>query len=111
MSIGSRIKYLRQQNKMTQEEFSSKLKIHSKQLAHYESGRNVPSVDVIAKIANLCETSTDYIIQGEDKAYIKKTKINDLDLLELFRRSNKLRKTERDKIKWALKSLLNGEKE
>ncbi|MBL7069357.1 MAG: helix-turn-helix transcriptional regulator [Candidatus Omnitrophica bacterium] len=111
MELGSRIKKLRKNMKLTQDAFAGKLKIHPKQLAKYEAGRSIPSIDIIARMANFCEVSTDYLIFGEDKAIAKKTKIQDADLLEAFRRVNKLKKSDRDKIKWAVKSLLNGEPE
>jgi transcriptional regulator with XRE-family HTH domain len=111
MELGKRIKKLRKDMKLTQDEFANKLRIHSKQLAKYEAGRTIPSINVIARMANFCEVSADYIIFGEDKALSKKTKIADMELLDYFRRVNKLKKIDRDRIKWAIKSLLNGETE
>lgn len=111
MELGERIKKLRKDMKLTQDEFAGKLKIHPKQLAKYEAGRSRPSIDVIARLSNFCEISADYLIFSEDKAFAKKTRIKDLELLEYFRKANKLKKPDRDKIKWAIKSLLNGEPE
>lgn len=111
MELGGRIKKLRKDMRLTQEVFASKLKVHPKQLAKYEAGRSIPSLDIIARMANFCEVSTDYLIFGEDKALAKKARIADVDLLEYFRRVNKLKKTDRDKIKWAIKSFLNGDNE
>jgi transcriptional regulator with XRE-family HTH domain len=109
MQLGERIKKLRKDMKMTQDAFAGELKIHPKQLAKYEAGRSVPSIDIVARMANFCEVSTDHLIFGEDKAFAKKTKISDAEILEYFRKVNKLGKSDRDKIKWAIKSLLNGE--
>ncbi len=111
MELVIKIKKLRQELRLTQDEFASKLKIHSKQLARYETGRSTPIPAIIGRIANICEISTDYLILGEDKIFAKKTKIADMELLEYFRRVNKLKRIERDKIKWAIKSLLNGDSE
>jgi transcriptional regulator with XRE-family HTH domain len=109
MQVGERIKKLRKDMKLTQDEFAAKLKIHPKQLAKYEAGRSRPSINAIARIADFCEISTDYLIFGEDKTFAKKTRIQDVELMEYFRRANKLKKSDRDKVKWAIKSLLNGE--
>lgn len=111
MELGQQIKKIRKDMRLTQDVFAGKLKIHPKQLAKYEAGRSKPSLDVIARIANFCEVSTDYLIFGEDKTFAKKTKIQDVELMEYFRRVNKLKKSDRDKIKWAIKSLLNGDGE
>ena len=109
MELGDQIKKLRKEMKLTQDNFAGKLKIHSKQLAKYEAGRSTPSIDIIARIAEFCEVSTDYLIFGADKILSEKTKIADLELLDYFQRVNKLKKSDRDKIKWAVKSLLNGD--
>jgi len=109
MELGKRIKKLRKDMKLTQDSFAGELKIHPKQLAKYEAGRSAPSIDIIARIAACCEVSTDYLIFGEDKRFAKKTRIQDMELLDYFRRSNKLKKSDRDKIKWAIRSFLNGE--
>lgn len=111
MELGQRLKKIRKEMKLTQDEFSSKLNIHSKQLAKYEAGKSTPILEIIARIAKFCEVSTDYLIFGEDKSLAKKTKISDMELLEYFRRVNKLKRFERDKIKWAIKSFLNGDSE
>lgn len=111
MELGERIKKLRKDMKLTQDTFATKLRIHSKQLAKYEAGRTIPSINIIARIANFCEVSTDYLILGEDKILAKKTRVADMELLDYFRRVNKLKKVDRDRIKWAIKSLLNGEAE
>jgi transcriptional regulator with XRE-family HTH domain len=109
MELGERIKKLRKDMRLTQDVFAGKLKVHPKQLAKYEAGRSKPSIDIISRMANFCEISTDYLIFGEDKKLAKKTKLTDMELLEYFQRANKLKRFERDKIKWAVKSLLNGE--
>ncbi|MCK4994665.1 MAG: helix-turn-helix transcriptional regulator [Candidatus Omnitrophica bacterium] len=109
MELGNQIKKLRKEMKLTQDDFANKLKIHSKQLAKYEAGRSTPSIDIIVRIAKFCEVSTDYLIFGVDKILANKTKIADLELLDYFQRVNKLKKSNRDKIKWAVKSLLNGD--
>ncbi len=111
MELGKRIKKLRKDMKLTQDTFANKLRIHSKQLAKYESGRTIPSINIIERVADFCEVSIDYLIGGEDKVLANKTKVSDMELLDYFRRINKLKKADRDKIKWAVKSLLNGETE
>jgi len=109
MHIGDRIKKIRKEMQLTQDEFASKLKIHSKQLSKYESGRSIPILEITARIATFCEVSTDYLIFGEDKKLAGRIKISDLELIELFQRINRLKKTNRDKVKWIIKSALNSD--
>ena len=109
MQLAKQIKNLRKQMKMTQDTFALKLKLHPKQLAKYETSKSIPSIDIIARMANFCEVSTDYIIFGDDKNFTKRSKISDTELLDCFRQANRLKKPDRDKFKWAVKSLLNGD--
>ena len=109
--ITKRIKQLRQSMKLNQNLFAEKISVHSKQLAKYETNRSTPSLSVLARIARYCEVSTDYLIFGEDEYVIKRTKINDRELLDMFRIVNNLAKADRDKVKWGLKSLLGGVQE
>lgn len=111
MSLGSRIRSLRKELGLTQNEFASKLGIHGRQLSRYEVDINIPSIDILIKIADLCEVSLDYLGYGTDKKLAKRSKINDNEVLELARRIDNLKKAKRDKLKWAVQGLLNSDKE
>ena len=111
MSIGKCIRGLRKDLGLTQNQFGEKLGIHGRQLARYEEGVNTPSIDVLMKIADYCEVSLDFLAYGVHKKLAKRTQINDNELLDLTRRIDNLKKSDRDKIKWAIKSLLNGDGE
>ena len=106
MSIGSRIRELRKELKLTQDEFASKIGVHGRQFSRYEVGVNTPSAEILSKIADYCEVSIDYIVYGENKKLAKRTKINDNELLELTRKIDRLKRPARERIKWALKSFL-----
>jgi transcriptional regulator with XRE-family HTH domain len=108
MSIGNRIRGLRKDLGLTQNKFGEKLDIHGRQLARYEEGINTPSIDVLMKIADYCEVSLDFLAYGVHKKLAKRTQINDNELLDLTRRIDNLKKADRDRIKWTVKSLLNG---
>lgn len=111
MELGQIIKKLRQEMDLSQKEFASKVGLHPNLLAKYESGKTKPSVNVIARVAKFCEVSNDYLIYGRDDDYAKKARINDEELLDLLRRVDGLKKAKRDKVKWAVKSLINGDTE
>lgn len=109
MNIGERLKELRRELGLSQEEFGSKLKVHGKQLARYEIGKAVPAVKVLTKIADFCEVSLDYLVYGQDKRLAKRAQINDEELLEFLRRVDRLKKPKRERLKWALQGLLDKE--
>ncbi len=107
MHIAKSIKTLRKEMGLTQDEFASRLKMHGRQLARYETGKANPSVEILKKIADYCEVSIDFLVYGHDKKLANRSKINDMQILDMFRRVNKLKKSERDKVKWAIGSLLD----
>ena len=108
MSIGKRIRSLRKELELTQNQFGEELGIHGRQLARYEEGINTPSITTLMKIADHCEVSLDYLAYGHDKKIAKRAKISDLELLDTLRRIDQLKKPQRDKVKWAIDSLLNN---
>jgi transcriptional regulator with XRE-family HTH domain len=109
MEIGQRIKNLRKQLGLSQDEFGAKLKIHGRQLGHYEIGQALPTIAVLARIADFCEVSLDHLYYGQDKKLAKRTQIADAELLDLCRRSDRLPKPQREKVKWVLKGVLDRE--
>jgi len=106
MNIGKHIRKLRREMGLTQEEFSKKVKLHAKQLARYEAGRTVPSAEVIIRVAQFCNVTTDYLILGSDKELAKKHHIFDPDLVDMLRRIDQLPKSKRELIKWAIQAFV-----
>lgn len=66
--VGIRIKELRRRNQMTQHQLAEKLcYANERQLQRIENGEVVCSVDRLMEIAQILQTSTDYILFGEKK--------------------------------------------
>ena len=61
-TFADRIKQLRQERKLTQEELSSKLNIGRSALAMYELGKRIPKYKTIDKFADFFDVSTDYLL-------------------------------------------------
>jgi transcriptional regulator with XRE-family HTH domain len=80
--FGARIKALRKQRKWTQKELATKLEVRLSQLNKYEAGVHVPPVEKLLLIAELYDTTIDYLVTGnhaDDKP------LHDTRLLERFR--------------------------
>lgn len=60
-TFADRIKQLRQERELTQEELSSKLNIGRSALAMYELGKRIPKYKTIDKFADFFDVSTDYL--------------------------------------------------
>lgn len=107
-AVATKIRALRKELGTTQRELAEKVGIHPAQLARYELGLSIPSLGVLIKLAKYCEVSIDYIVFGVDKDAAKRSRVQDQELLDLTRRIDNLKRPQRDKVKWAIKSLLNG---
>jgi transcriptional regulator with XRE-family HTH domain len=57
-----RIKALREDNDLTQEEIGKKLKISQRVYSNYETGKRSIPVEIICDLADIYNTSTDYIL-------------------------------------------------
>lgn len=67
MGYYKRIRDLREDNDMTQKQVADYLKMKQPQYNRYEKGyRDIPS-DVLIALANLYNTTTDYILERTDK--------------------------------------------
>ena len=64
-AIGSRIKALRKQKQWTQKELAAKLDIGLSQFNKYESGLHVPQVEKVIQLAELFDTTTDFLLTGD----------------------------------------------
>ena len=65
-TIGDRIKELRKENKLTQQELGEKLGVHSNTISMYEKGNRKVSADMANKLSEIFNVSVDYITKGED---------------------------------------------
>jgi hypothetical protein len=59
-------------------------------------------------MADFCEVSIDYFVYGIDKKVAKRSRLNDMELLNILRRVDHLPRTKRDRIKWAVEALLSN---
>ena len=62
MSLGARVKFLRTQRNLTQEELAEKADIGRKHVSNIENGERGLSIDVLIALANALEVSADEIL-------------------------------------------------
>lgn len=62
MDIGERIKDLRTANKLTQQQIAEILGISRVNYTRYETNVNKPDYDILVKIADYYEVSTDFLL-------------------------------------------------
>lgn len=67
MTIGERLKGLRQSKGLTQSELAQKLGISPSAVGMYEQNRREPDSNTILKICSFFGVSADYLLNGDDK--------------------------------------------
>ena len=74
MSLGKRLKKARNNKDLTQEEAAKRLGITFQALSNYERDYRDPDTTLLAKIAELYDVTTDYLLGRSDK---RKETLND----------------------------------
>jgi transcriptional regulator with XRE-family HTH domain len=98
MTISERIRQLRQEHRWTQVELAERLGIHQKQVSAYERGVNLPSTDVLIKLAEAFDVSLDYLA-FEAKGRTAKLNVQDRELLRRFEMVDTLSDKEKELAK------------
>ena len=62
-----KIKSLRENHELTQKQVADFLNIERSTYAYYESGKNLPSAPMIARLSELYSVSCDYLIKDDIK--------------------------------------------
>lgn len=62
MSFGARLKELRLKKNMQQSELSRLLNITNATVSHYENDKRKPTPEIISKVSNIFNVSTDYLL-------------------------------------------------
>lgn len=72
ISIGERITQLRKQKNWSQEDLAKQIDSSRVMIGKYERGGNLPSIEVIVKLAKAFDVSVDYLLgEGNNAAYDK----------------------------------------
>ncbi|NFQ86706.1 helix-turn-helix transcriptional regulator [Clostridium sporogenes] len=87
--FGDRLKELREEKGMTQEQLGKLLNITKQAVYSYEKGDNEPTIDSLVKIANIFNVSLDYLLCRTKERYNlnlkdKKNKELLLDLIKVI---------------------------
>lgn len=64
--FGMRFKTLREEKHLTKTQVAKRLGISNSVISNYETGEKMPSLDTLIKIANMFNTTTDYLLGLND---------------------------------------------
>ena len=98
MSFGTILKKLRQDYNLTQDELAKKIDTSRSNIANYENDKNMPSVDILEKLAKLFNCTTDYLLGKSDIRNPEKVQEDPLGLAKIgFSMDNYTPLTEKQK--------------
>ena len=72
MEFGEKIKVLRNQNKLTQEQLAEKLYVSRTAVSKWESGKGYPNIDSLKDISRLFDVTVDELLSSEELLDIAK---------------------------------------
>jgi transcriptional regulator with XRE-family HTH domain len=105
MTLGERIKRLRQERGWSQAQFARKVEVHQKQVSGYERDVHAPSTDMLIRIARTLGVSLDYLA-FEDRPDSHRVQIADLELLEKLEGIDKLSADDKRTVKAVLDTFI-----
>ena len=108
MNIAERLKYLRENSELTQQELGDKLGVTRATIASYETGKSSISVNILIEYAKFFNVTTDWITCMTDNINVKITESGALTV----KHDKKINLSESDmkNLEKALKIVLNKSK-
>ena len=76
MSVGTKIRRLRLQNKWSQEELAHKLNVAQTSVSNFESNKTIPDFLVMQKVCEVFEVGFEYFVEKDNEKYIFKKNQN-----------------------------------
>ncbi len=85
LNIGSKISALRKEKGWSQNDLAQKIEASREIIGKYERNENLPSIEMVAKMAKVFGVTVDFLIgEGENASYDKETvdRINDIQKMD-----------------------------
>lgn len=84
IDFGNKLKTLRLQHNLTQNQLAQKLDVTKSVISAYETGIRMPSYDILLSIARIFKVSTDYLLGLERKQEIDLSGLTDSEISALL---------------------------
>lgn len=76
MNIGLKIKELRHENNLTQEELANQLGVSFQAISRWENGNSLPDITLLPVIANMFDVTVDYLLDLDVDIFKKNEELN-----------------------------------
>ena len=98
MSFRERLKKARLNKGYSKSDLAKEIGVHYSQIGRYEDKGAQPSADVLSKLANALEVSSDYLMNGSSDDLASNT-LTDKELLNQFKIIEKLPENDKNVVK------------
>jgi transcriptional regulator with XRE-family HTH domain len=105
MGIGERIKELRTKKKLTQSDLAKLVGLTYIQIGRYETEKSNPSSDILQKLAQVLDTTSDILMNGASDEAVS-AQLADKELLNQFKAVEKLSPEDKHLIKTFIDAFL-----
>lgn len=105
MTVGERIKQLRKDLGLTQQQLADKVSVTYIQIGRYETAKSNASADVLQKIAEALNTTTDFLMSGGNAQ-----QLTDKELLKQFKEVEQMNDEDKHLIKTFIDAFLTKRK-
>ena len=107
MSIGNKIKKLRQDKNWSQVQLAQKINVNKRFVSAYETNKSIPSAATLQKLSEVFGVSVDYLLsEGEQAKNLASVPITDKSLLEYFEEVQRMSDTDQQAVKTILEALI-----
>jgi len=107
--FAQRLKALRVQKNLSQQELAEKAGLSNILVSRYERGVSRPAADKLKQIADTLEVSTDYLLEGKEEGGTR-VRFGDRKVLDLFQQIEQLPDSEKKFVIQVLDALLTNHK-
>lgn len=109
MGFAQRLKKARTDKGLSQTELANIVGIHYTQIGRYENKGSQPSADVLSKLANALEVSSDFLTNGTSDD-LADSSLTDKELLNQFKTIERLSETDKNVVKVLLDAFITKNK-
>lgn len=107
--FSQKLRVLREEKKLTQADVAKAIGVDKSHVSKWEVGKSKPSIDSLLNLSELFGISNDYLLRSNVPREGVEA-INDFELYEHFRQTDKLAKEKRDLIRNLVNAVLAAEK-
>ena len=104
-----RLKELRLAKDFSQTELGKLVGVHYSHIGKYENGHSIPKSGTLKRLAEVFEVTTDYLFEGQIND-VAKERLEDQDLLKMFKEIEKLPEQDKNIIKSLIDAFITKKK-